>query len=82
MIVPVQRQCPHCGGSFERTFFGINLLTTRYERCPLCKKWSRHSRFGGDIDGPPILVEASDSEEESEEDRLRRRIEESRYEGP
>jgi len=30
--------CPNCGQPFSRSFFGINLLAMRLERCPHCGK--------------------------------------------
>ncbi|MBY0533330.1 MAG: YhfC family intramembrane metalloprotease [Xanthobacteraceae bacterium] len=31
--------CPGCGGVYPRSFFALNLLTKRYERCPHCRKF-------------------------------------------
>lgn len=30
--------CPSCGQPFDRSFFGINLVGVRLERCPHCRK--------------------------------------------
>jgi len=32
-------KCPACGTVYDRPFFGLNLLTKRYEPCPACRKW-------------------------------------------
>lgn len=32
--------CPKCGNPFSRSFFGVNLVAGRLERCPYCGKWS------------------------------------------
>ena len=31
--------CPGCGEVYPRSFFALNLLTKRYERCPHCRHW-------------------------------------------
>jgi RsiW-degrading membrane proteinase PrsW (M82 family) len=31
--------CPGCGEVYPRSFFALNLLTRRYERCPHCRKF-------------------------------------------
>jgi RsiW-degrading membrane proteinase PrsW (M82 family) len=31
--------CPGCGEVYPRSFFALNLLTKRYERCPRCRKF-------------------------------------------
>jgi len=31
--------CPGCGQIYPRSFFALNLLTKRYERCPHCRKF-------------------------------------------
>ena len=33
------RRCPECGKDYDAPLFGINLGTTRYERCPHCRHW-------------------------------------------
>ena len=39
-----QAECPECGSIYDRPFFGINLVTTRIERCPHCKRFHRVNR--------------------------------------
>jgi len=36
-----QAECPECGSIYDRPFFGINLVTTRIERCPHCNHFHR-----------------------------------------
>ena len=31
--------CPECHEVYPRSFFALNLLTRRYERCPHCRHW-------------------------------------------
>ena len=31
--------CPECGAVYPRPWIAINMLTTRYERCPSCRHW-------------------------------------------
>lgn len=31
--------CPECHQVYPRSFFALNLLTRRYERCPHCRHW-------------------------------------------
>jgi hypothetical protein len=32
-------RCPECGAVYPRPMWGFNLVTKRYERCPVCNKW-------------------------------------------
>jgi uncharacterized protein (DUF983 family) len=77
------RTCPHCGETFERRLFGISLFVRRLERCPACGKWVMIQAFGrkkkSASEGPSDKV-ISVSVGLSEEERLRQRIEESKYE--
>jgi hypothetical protein len=75
--------CPKCGRPFPLTMFGINLLTGKLARCPHCGKWSVVRRAT-----PAALAAARAAEAEgsrptvpelSAEERLRQRIEESKY---
>ena len=75
-----ERVCPKCGGAFRRMILGLNLLTYRLERCPHCGKWSLFKAFSGESVAEAKLRKDMTEPAESEEERLRRRIEESRYE--
>jgi DNA-directed RNA polymerase subunit RPC12/RpoP len=74
--------CPRCGRPFARSFFGLNLLTGKLERCPYCGKWSITR---------PASLEALRAAEQAEvagaapavrevsaEERLRQQIEDSK----
>ncbi len=78
--------CPHCGYPFARHWWAPNLGTMKYDRCPNCGRWSRvglasadelaraEAAFFGQEEAPAATTELSD------EEKLRRRLEESRYE--
>lgn len=34
-----RRHCPECDQEYDAPLFGINFGTTRYERCPYCRRW-------------------------------------------
>ena len=74
-----ERVCPGCGGVFTRRIFGINLLTIRLERCPLCGKWSLFKAFSGESVAE-AKARAEVLEKIDEEEMIRRRLEESRFE--
>lgn len=82
--------CRGCGLPFARDVLGLNMLVGKLMRCPHCGKWAvlpaaspaevaaaeerERQRLRGDT--PATVVTPQPSEEE----RLRRRIEDSRYE--
>ena len=75
--------CPQCGRPFARHFTSLNLLVGKLERCPTCGKWSIVAAAS-----PAALAAAEAAEvaaskptvpEPSPEEKLRRQIEESRY---
>lgn len=79
--------CPHCRRPYAMHFYGLNLLTHRFDRCPHCGRW-------GLVRRQPIeaLREAEEAERRaaarpdeapptlSEEEILRKQLDESRYE--
>ena len=80
------RVCAYCGQEFKRRIMGINLGLKRKEKCPHCGKWNTFDIHGNNI---AILEGKLDTEERSEleskedlteEERLERKMEESRYE--
>jgi hypothetical protein len=75
--------CPKCGRPFARHFFSPNLLTGKLERCPYCGKWSIVPRAGRETLAAAEAAEREASKpavpEASPEEKLRRQIEESRY---
>lgn len=75
--------CPKCDRPFPLTMFRLNLIGGGLTRCPYCGKWSVVQRAS-----PQQLAAAEAAERkastpdvprETPEDRLRRQIEESRY---
>ena len=76
--------CPRCGMPYSRHMLSPNLLAGKLERCPHCGKWAIAPRAS-----PQALMEAeamlregsleSDTSPESEEEQLRRRLDESKY---
>jgi rRNA-processing protein FCF1 len=70
------RTCSNCGKTFKpKTILAIKLGTKRLERCPHCRKWV-------DVYAPPVVKEQRERHEMvmSDDDMLRRRIEESKEE--
>ncbi len=76
--------CPRCRRPFSRHFISMNLLVGKLERCPFCGKWSI-------LAAQPLSVlraaEAAELEaaggetvpQETEEERLRKELDQSRY---
>lgn len=82
-----KRVCAACGEEFSRRIFGINMGLRRKERCPHCKRWNTFDIHGNNVDiisGDMVKekeVSGLDKAEGlSEEERLKRKLEESRYE--
>lgn len=74
-----ERTCSHCHGTFKARTFGINLLVKRYEICPFCHKFTEvHYLLPA---APEGAQEDGDRQPLSEEEALRKRIDESKYEG-
>lgn len=80
--------CPRCGRPFSLQLWSVNLMAGRLTRCPHCAKWSFVQRAS-----PVALAEAEEFEAEleaegevlpagsvGEEERLRRRLDDSRFE--
>jgi hypothetical protein len=85
--------CSRCGLPFSRSIMGINLLTGKLERCPHCGKWQVASAAGREalVAAEARLARDQGSESPqgtppvadiSPEERLRRQVEESKYERP
>ena len=76
--------CPRCRRPFSRHFISMNLLVGKLERCPYCGKWSILA-----AQPLPVLraaeaaeLEAAGGEtipQETEEERLRKELDQSRY---
>jgi Zn ribbon nucleic-acid-binding protein len=39
LFINGRAKCPDCSTVYIRPIFGVNGVTKRYERCPVCKKW-------------------------------------------
>ncbi|MBI0583642.1 MAG: hypothetical protein ISF22_05375 [Methanomassiliicoccus sp.] len=72
------RRCRRCGELFVPGLFGLNLFVVRIRRCNVCGKLTPLYIWG---DGPDVHAEAMAKEEVvvDEEEMLRRRVEESKY---
>jgi DNA-directed RNA polymerase subunit RPC12/RpoP len=76
--------CPRCGRPFARHWWGLNMMAGKLDRCPHCGKWSLVRRAT-----PDRLQEAEDQVRQtivksqepavSEEQRLQRDLEDSRF---
>ncbi len=79
--------CPKCGRPFSFSFLSINLPFVRVDRCPFCGRWGLvkiasldelHKAEAAELEaagtGPAIP-------EESEEEKLRKELDDSRYQG-
>lgn len=77
--------CPRCGRPFARSLIGANLVVGRLERCPHCGKWSMVRSASPAELRAAELAELEQSGEavvaptQSEEDRLRKELDDSRY---
>jgi hypothetical protein len=78
--------CKQCGFPFSRRLFAPNLVIGKLERCPHCRKWQLASRaFGSKLAAAEERLRQDTAEgvlqaEVSEAERLKRALEESRYE--
>ncbi len=75
--------CPKCGRPFSRHFFAPNMVLGKLERCPYCGKWSvvaaRSAAELAAAEAAEVATAAPTVAEISEEERLRRDLEASRY---
>lgn len=78
--------CPKCSRPFSRHIYGLNLGTHKFDRCPYCGKWSLVRRASKKELEAAETAESEAAQagtykpEISEEDELRRGLENSRYE--
>jgi hypothetical protein len=78
--------CPKCHKPFARHWWGLNLGTSKYDRCPHCQKWSLVTRQ------PPELLQAAldamqqaensptETPHDNDENNRKRRLDDSRFE--
>jgi DNA-directed RNA polymerase subunit RPC12/RpoP len=77
--------CPKCGRPFAIQFLGINLLAGKLNRCPYCGKWSIVRRRSMDELRAAEQAELEQSASEtipsplSEEEKLRKELDNSKY---
>lgn len=77
--------CPKCGRPFSIHIFGMNLVIGKLDRCPHCRRWSFvHRASPQDLRMAELaeLEQATEDEIEAlppEESRLRKDLEESKY---
>ena len=77
--------CPRCGFPFSRHVISPNMLVGKLERCPHCGKWAVVRRASaGELEAAEARLAAEESRGhlavDDEKERLRRIIDESRYE--
>jgi len=77
--------CPRCGRPFAMHIYGLNLLASRLDRCPYCGKWSlvRHQSMEALRAAERAEVEEEKDQvlEETEEEKLKRELDDSKYQG-
>jgi hypothetical protein len=77
--------CRNCGRPFSRNFFSPNLLFGKLERCPFCGKWAILPAASPQDLRLAEQRELEDAratglvQEETEEEKLRKELEKSRY---
>ena len=77
--------CPKCSRPFSRHIYGLNLGLHKYDRCPYCGKWSLVRRASPEELSAAEAAEVTATQDgvfqpqTSEKDKLRRDIEESRF---
>jgi hypothetical protein len=77
--------CPKCGRPFGLHVYGLNLFTGKFDRCPYCGKWSIVKRASQQELQRAEIAELATSEtsmsipEISEEEELRKQLDDSRF---
>ena len=73
--------CPRCGRPFGLHWWALNLVASKFDRCPHCGKWSIVGRASREALAAAAETESAMPEvpELSPEEKLRRQIEDSRY---
>lgn len=78
--------CRHCNRPFPIHFWSLRLAVVRFDRCDNCGKWSLVRRYNIDVlraaeqaEAAAIRNETSQVATESDEDKLRKMAEESKY---
>jgi hypothetical protein len=76
--------CPRCRRPFSRHILSLNLLVGKLERCPFCGKWSILAAQPLAVLRAAEAAELGDNDverpaQESDEERLRKQLDQSRY---
>ena len=77
--------CPKCDRPFVIHIYGLNMLICRYDRCPYCGKWSLVRRASIETLRAAESAEIANAQGameisgESEEEELRKQLDDSRY---
>lgn len=75
--------CPNCKRPFEFQFFSINLIAGKFTPCPHCGKWSIVKRASiNDLQAAQLAELANEKvqiPETSEDEKLRKELDNSRY---
>lgn len=75
--------CPKCARPYALSAFNMNLVTGKLARCPYCGKWAVVRRAPAQVLAAAAASETAGAQptvaEVSEEEKLRKQIEESRY---
>jgi hypothetical protein len=77
--------CPKCKRPFVLPLFSINLAFSKFARCPYCGKWSvvRVQPLGKlrEAEKAELEWDKSNVKEETEEEKLRKSLDDSKYQG-
>lgn len=77
--------CPKCGRPFSVHVWGVNLMVGKLDRCPHCGKWSIVRRYPISALREAEAAELKDAKDQgqvpslSEEERLRKELDDSRF---
>lgn len=79
--------CPRCQRPFAFHIWGLNLLAGKFDRCPYCGKWSlvrgqSLEKLRAAERAEIERLQSTQPATESEEERLKRALDESRYQNP
>jgi DNA-directed RNA polymerase subunit RPC12/RpoP len=77
--------CPKCNRPFAIHFWGLNLYNSKYDRCPYCGKWSVVKFASLDklraAEQAELEGEMAQVPEMTEEEKLKKDLENSKYQG-
>jgi hypothetical protein len=77
--------CPKCGRPFAFHMLGLNLLASKFDRCPYCGRWSavRHASLPELRAAERAELDAAQEQipEASAEEKLKKELEDSKFQG-